>query len=96
MRKLNVNLKSAATAAALLLLLAPGAGAVVEPEGCCCIQGKTGMDCAASSEKDCLAKQQAAPRYDEKTGWDKAEKESAAQEAGKMTSGWHAGKCPAK
>jgi hypothetical protein len=82
----------AAACAAGLAGVAP-ASAVTEPEGCCCLPGPDGMKCAPSSEEDCLAKQKAAPQYDQKTGWDKALAESKAQEAGKMTSGWTAGAC---
>jgi len=74
----------------------PRAQAVSEPEGCCCMPAPEGMKCSASSEEECLAKQKAAPSYDQKTGWDKAVAESKAQEAGKMTAGWTAGPCKAQ
>jgi hypothetical protein len=98
MRKIRRTLTMAVVAAACAagLAAAPQARAVAEPEGCCCLPSPEGMKCSPSSEKDCLAKQKAAPKYDEKTGWDEALAESKAQEAGKMTSGWRAGACAAQ
>jgi len=98
MRTIGRTLTMAVVAAACAVVLgaAPRAGAVAEPEGCCCLPGPEGMKCTPSSEKDCLAKQKAAPEYDAKTGWDKALGESEAQEKGKMTSGWTAGPCKAQ
>jgi hypothetical protein len=85
------------SALAGLLLLASSAvttaGAVAEPTGCCCMAGTGPEHCSETTEKECLAKQQAAPQYDAKTKYDDAVKKSEAEEAGKMKSGWHAGKC---
>lgn len=82
--------------AGLLLIAgatASPAGAVAEPTGCCCMGGGP-EHCSETTEKACLAKQQAAPQYDDKTKYDQALKKSEAEEAGKMKSGWHEGKCP--
>lgn len=80
----------------LLLAGAAGsAGAVAEPEGCCCVAGTGGDACMEMTEKACLARQQAAPKYDDKTKYDDAVKKSQAEEAGTMKSGWKEGKCPA-
>ena len=82
--------------AGLLLLggAATTARAVAEPAGCCCMVDAGKQQCAESTEKECLAKQQAAPQYDAKTKYDEALKKSESEEAGKMKSGWHEGKCP--
>lgn len=87
-----------AWALAGLLLCAAGAanlaGAVAEPEGCCCVGGAGPEHCSETTEKACLAKQQPAPKYDDKTKYDEALKKSEAEEAGKEKSGWKEGKCP--
>lgn len=69
------------------------AGAVAEPTGCCCTGGGP-EHCSETTEKACLAQQQAAPQYDDKTKYDQALKKSEAEEAGKMKSGWREGHCP--
>ena len=96
MRNSRSFLLSLAAAASLAIGTAAPARAVADPTGCCCMV-VTGVEtCSETSEKDCLAKQQAAPKYDEKTGYDAALKKSEDEEAGKMKSGWREGKCPAK
>jgi hypothetical protein len=87
------RLTTCALAAALLTMAAARAGAVVEVKGCCCIAGAGGQACAESTEKECLAKQQAAPQYDQKNSYDAALKKSQAEDAGTMKSGWKEGKC---
>jgi hypothetical protein len=84
-------------AAALALGSAAPALATAEPTGCCCIPGATGNEnCSQATEKECLAKQQAVPKYDDKTKYDAALKKSEAEEAGQMKAGWREGSCPAK
>lgn len=85
-----------ATAVTLVLTYSGSAGAVVELKGCCCIAGTGGQACMETTEKECLAKQQAAPQYDAKTNYDSALKKSETEEAGKMKSGWKEGKCDMK
>jgi len=81
-------------------MLTPGfagfAGAAADPAGCCCMVSDGKETCSETTEKECLAKQQAAPQYDEKTKYDAAVKKSEAEEAGQMKSGWRAGACPMK
>ena len=87
----------AGTLAGLLVLAAgavTSARAVAEPEGCCCIGGAGPEHCTKTTEKACLARQQAVPQYDEKTKYDEALKKSETGEAGRMTSGWKEGECP--
>lgn len=96
MRNSRSFLLSLAATAALALGTATTAHAVADPTGCCCMVVAGVETCSETSEKDCLAKQQAAPKYDEKTKYDEALKKSEAEEAGVMKSGWREGKCPAK
>jgi hypothetical protein len=96
MRNSRMLTFSLAAIAALALGAAQQARAVAEPEGCCCIAGPGGEACTETTEKSCLAKQQAAPRYDEKTKYEDALKKSEAEEAGQMKSGWKEGKCAMK
>jgi hypothetical protein len=84
------------TAATLVSTSSRVAGAVVEPTGCCCIAGTGGQACMETTERECLAKQQAAPQYDSKTNYDSALQKSETQEAGKTKSGWREGKCETK
>lgn len=83
-------------AAAALSLGVAGPAAAADPSGCCCMASSAGQTCSETTEKECLAKQQAAPQYDEKTKYEDALKKSEAEEAGTMKSGWREGKCPAK
>lgn len=83
-------------AAALALGVAGPVAAAADPSGCCCMVSSAGQTCSETTEKECLAKQQAAPQYDEKTKYDAALKKSEAEEAGTMKSGWREGACPAK
>lgn len=96
MRTPKIVLLALAAAALLASGAVRSARAVAEPEGCCCIAGAGGQACTETTEKVCLAKQQAAPEYDAKTNYDQALKKSQAEEAGKMKSGWKEGKCPMK
>jgi len=94
----NSRMSTFALAAAAVLVLgaAKPARAVAEPAGCCCMAGAAGEACMEMTEKACLAKQPAAPKYDEKTKYEDALKKSEAEEAGKMKSGWKEGKCAMK
>lgn len=68
-----------------------------DPTGCCCIPGASGEEhCSQATEKECLAKQQAVPQYDDKTKYEAALKKSEAEEAQMMKAGWREGACPAK
>jgi hypothetical protein len=82
--------------AAFSLVAAAPARATAEPTGCCCMVTAKKVDCSPMSEKDCVAKQQAVPKYDDKTKYDAAVKKSELEEGEKMESGWRAGACPAK
>ena len=84
-------------AAALAFGAVTPALGTTDPTGCCCIPGATGTEnCSQATEKECLAKQQAVPQYDDKTKYDAALKKSEAEEAQKMKAGWRAGACPVK
>jgi hypothetical protein len=96
MRDVKRFLLAFGAAAALSLGLAGAASSAADPSGCCCMASSAGQVCSETTEKECLAKQQAAPQYDEKTKYDEALKKSEAEEAGEMKSGWRAGSCPAK
>jgi len=96
MRKTRLATLALAATATLILTFAGPAGAVVELKGCCCIAGTGGEACMETTEKECLAKQQAAPQYDPKTNYDSALKKSEAEDAGTMKSGWKEGKCEMK
>ena len=63
--------------------------------GCCCISIKGGkMGCGPKTQAECLAEQPKTPLYEKLPDWAQAVAESKAAEAGKMTTGWRAGKCP--
>ena len=96
MRKNRLVTLALATTVTLVLTYSAPASAVVELKGCCCVAGTGGEACMETTEKECLAKQQAAPQYDQKTNYDSALKKSEAEEAGKMKSGWKEGKCAMK
>jgi hypothetical protein len=96
MRNPKSFLLSLGAVATLALAAAAPAWATADPTGCCCMVAAGVETCTETTEKDCLARQQAAPKYDEKTTYDEALKKSEAEEAGAMKSGWRAGKCPAK
>lgn len=79
----------------VLAVLAPVAGRAVaaEKEGCCCVAAAGGQVCTQTTEKECLAKQQAAPQYEQKGEYHAALEKSEKEESGKMKSGWTEGPC---
>ncbi len=96
MRDVKTFLLAFGAAAALSLGVAGPVAAAADPAGCCCMASSAGQTCSETTEKECLAKQQAAPQYDEKTKYDEALKKSEAEEAGTMKNGWREGNCPPK